>query len=214
MARRWTLPQKIASGFARFLALALGSTAASLGALRSVTSLERQWITLITLESLLLAAVAAAFSTRALTAHLERDRAWDRFRTPVDNVREYAIIGLDPQGRVRSWNAGAERQYGLREVESLGQPVAFFEAPGESRLTAQVELARRTGRAEGQGWHRRKDGSRFYADVVLSPVREVGFSLENQARIFERFERAVSTRHFGGLGLYIARQLAEADGSR
>jgi PAS domain S-box-containing protein len=101
----------------------------------------------------------------------------ERFRLLVEGVRDYAIYMLDPQGRVMTWNAGAERIKGYTAEEIIGQQVSRFYLDEEVRrgkCDRELEIASRAGRYEGEGWRLRKDGSRFWANVVISPLRDAG----------------------------------------
>ncbi len=99
----------------------------------------------------------------------------ERFRLLVETVEEYAIYTLTPEGRVASWNAGAQRFFGYSLVEILGQPCErlFTEedtAAGEpARL---LKAAQAEGRVSGEGQRRRADGSRFTADAALTALRD------------------------------------------
>lgn len=102
----------------------------------------------------------------------------------VQNVTDYAIYMLDPQGIVSSWNAGAARFKGYRAEEIIGQHFSRFYTD-EDRATGLPARALRAaleeGRFEAEGWRVRKDGSRFWANVVVDPVRDesgrhVGFA--------------------------------------
>ncbi|HEY8519448.1 MAG TPA: PAS domain S-box protein [Gammaproteobacteria bacterium] len=93
----------------------------------------------------------------------------------VSSVQDYAIFMIDPAGRVASWNAGAEAMSGYTEMEILGAPFSCL-YPSE-RIAAgspDRELARAAedGRYEEEGWHVRKDGSRYWASVVLTALRD------------------------------------------
>ena len=107
-----------------------------------------------------------------------------RFRLMVEGVKDYAIFMLDAAGRVTSWNVGAERLKGYREDEILGQHLSRFYPPEEvarGKPDAALRLATATGRAEDEDWCVRKDGSRFWADVLITAVRDeagelIGFS--------------------------------------
>src|SRR6476620_9915095 len=84
------------------------------------------------------------------------------FRLLVENVRDYAIFVIDPEGRVESWNPGAERLLGYREDEIVGRPVAAFFTPEDlARGYPQREMrqALEVGRGNDDRWHVRKDGS-------------------------------------------------------
>ncbi len=108
----------------------------------------------------------------------------ERFRSLVESVQDYAIFTLDPHGRVTSWNAGAERINGYRADEIIGHSVTRFYPPDDPE-GATPEAALRTasteGRFQGEGLRIRKDGSQFWADVVITALRDpqgilVGFS--------------------------------------
>src|SRR6185503_20709251 len=93
------------------------------------------------------------------------------FRLFVESVQDYAIFMLDPEGRVASWNAGAARIKGYREDEIVGHHFSrFYPDDAVARGWPQHELAMavRDGRFEDEGWRIRKDGSRFWANVVIT----------------------------------------------
>jgi PAS domain S-box-containing protein len=108
----------------------------------------------------------------------------DLFRLLVDSVRDYAIFMLDETGHVATWNVGAERLKGYRADEIIGRHFSTFYSEAEAKsgkCDVELELAARDGRFEDEGWRVRKDGSRFWANVVISAVRDssgalVGFS--------------------------------------
>src|SRR3954451_15514157 len=82
----------------------------------------------------------------------------ESFRLLVDNVRDYAILRFDTEGRIATWNAGAERLYGWSAAEAAGQPMRLLyppEAAGEAEQVLQT--VQQTGRYEGEGWRVRKD---------------------------------------------------------
>src|SRR5436190_13405623 len=82
---------------------------------------------------------------------------------------------LDTEGRVTSWNPGAERIEGYRSQEILGRNYSLFHTPEDVAAglpSAQLVAALRKGRYEGEGWRVRKDQSRFYANVVIAPIRD------------------------------------------
>jgi PAS domain S-box-containing protein len=99
----------------------------------------------------------------------------EQFRRLVQAVTDYAIYMLDTNGRVVSWNAGAERIKGYAPEEIIGQPLSRFYS--EDDIAADLpqrnlETAARQGGLETEGWRLRKDGSRFWAHVVIDPVRD------------------------------------------
>ena len=117
--------------------------------------------------------------TRDLTSRRQAEeqlrQSEARLRLMVASVRDYALYMIDPSGRVATWNPGAERIKGYREDEILGQPISrFFTAEdiARDRPTRELEIALGEGRFEEEGWRVRKDGSRFWANVVLTPIRD------------------------------------------
>ncbi len=109
-----------------------------------------------------------------------------RFRHIIEQVQDYAIIVLDPDGYVASWNAGAARLKGFPAEEILGRDSSIFytEEDQEVGLPARLlQEARETGRSRDEGWRVRKDGSRFWAEVFLSAHRDPAGNLRGYAKI-------------------------------
>ena len=117
--------------------------------------------------------------TRDMTERREAQQALveseRRFRLLVQGVTDYAIFMLDPAGRVANWNAGARRIKGWAAEEIVGQHFSRFYTE-EDRAAGvpqrALEQAERTGRFEAEGWRVRKDGSRFWASVVIHAIRD------------------------------------------
>ncbi|HKO49237.1 MAG TPA: ATP-binding protein [Polyangiaceae bacterium] len=110
----------------------------------------------------------------------------DRFRLLVNGVRDYALMMLDPQGVVVSWNAGAEHIKGYSAREIVGRHFSVFYEPAAvvaGQPETDLDTALRTGRAEEEGFRVRKDGSRFWASVVLSPILDPAGQLLGFAKI-------------------------------
>jgi formate hydrogenlyase transcriptional activator len=107
-----------------------------------------------------------------------------RFRLFVEGVTDYAIFMLDPEGRVASWNAGAERIKGYKAEEIVGQHFSRFYPPEDlqsGKPEMELRAAAAEGRFEDEGWRVRKDGSKFWANVIISAVKDeqgelIGFS--------------------------------------
>jgi PAS domain S-box-containing protein len=99
------------------------------------------------------------------------------YRRLVDSIRDHAIFMLDAQGRVASWNTGAQLIKGYAAEEIVGQPFARFYTPEAIAAGSPVEALRRAaaqGRLEDEGWRLRKDGSTFWAHCVVEPVVDAG----------------------------------------
>ena len=108
----------------------------------------------------------------AQQALLETER---HFRLLVQGVTDYAIFMLDPNGQVTSWNAGAERIKGYAPNEIIGEHFSRFYTPEDLEVgvpQGALETARTTGRYEAEGWRVRKDGTRFWANVVLDAIHD------------------------------------------
>ncbi len=105
--------------------------------------------------------------------NLQPDEA--SFRLLVQSVRDYAILMLDPDGRIVSWNEGAERIKGYTADEVIGRSFAIFyppEAVAKGFPQHKLDVASREGRFEDEGWRVRKDGSRFWANVIITALRD------------------------------------------
>src|SRR6187431_2443522 len=95
----------------------------------------------------------------------------ERFRLLVEGVKDYAIFMLDPQGVVLTWNAGAERLKGYTAAEIIGTSFKVFYPPKAVQTgwpDHELRVAAAEGRFEDEGWRVRKDGSRFWANVVIT----------------------------------------------
>jgi len=109
-----------------------------------------------------------------------------RMRLMIGSVKDFAIFMLDPNGYVATWNAGAEALKGYKESEIVGSHVSRFYLPEDARTgKAERELASAaaSGRFEEEGWRVRKDGSRFWASVVLNAVRDSEGALLGFAKV-------------------------------
>src|SRR6201992_3098760 len=110
----------------------------------------------------------------------------DRYRLLVESITDYAIYMLDPLGRVTSWNPGARRFKGYEAEEIIGQHFSTFytEAERAQNVPASVlEEAARTGRVEREGWRVRKDGTQFWAHVIIDAIRSPEGALVGFAKI-------------------------------
>jgi PAS domain S-box-containing protein len=125
--------------------------------------------------------VGFAKVTRDLTerraAEEELRASEERFRLLIQSVTDYAIYMLDPDGRVNSWNPGAERFKGYSADEIIGEHFSRFYTEEDRAADVPriaLETATREGRFEAEGWRVRKDGTRFWASVIIDPIRNNG----------------------------------------
>src|SRR6185437_10479278 len=159
------------------------ATAAENDRLRSVSLLQQQ---------------AAAMQSE--TALMQSEQ---RFRLFVEAVRDYAIFMLDPSGKIATWNNGAERIKGYKPWEIIGQHFSVFypEEDLKSRKPwHELEVAAEEGRFEDEGWRLRKDGTRFWANVIITAIKDesgrlLGFGkvtrdLTEKRRAHQELERA------------------------
>ena len=110
----------------------------------------------------------------------------ERFRALVSSVKDYAIFMLDPSGRIETWNVGAERTKGYSAEEIVGRHMSTFYTPEDlARGLPAVLLAEaaREGRVESEGWRVRKDGTRFWADVVITALFDDRGRLTGYAKV-------------------------------
>ncbi len=135
-------------------------------------------------ERELRARVATQLEMARLRCEALQRESEERFRLLVEAIRDYAICLLDNEGRIVSWNAGAESIHGYRTDEILGRPFSIFhlEPPGWNG-EALLQQAVADGRVESEGWRVRKDGSRFWANTVLTPIHDEGGRLWGFAKI-------------------------------
>jgi PAS domain S-box-containing protein len=120
----------------------------------------------------------------------------DMLRMLVDSVRDYAIILLDPQGNIMTWNGAAERLKGWKADEIIGQHFSRFytaEDLEKGKTELELKVAAQEGRFEDEGWRVRKDGSRFWANVILTALRDKQGTL----RGFGKVTRDLTERRMG-----------------
>jgi PAS domain S-box-containing protein len=116
----------------------------------------------------------------------ELRRSEERFRILVEAVGDYAIYLLDPEGHVATWNSGAEKIKGYSAGEIIGQHYSRFFTPEDARAgrpQEELRIARTVGRYEEEGWRVRKDGTRFWSNVVLTAIRDARGALSGFAKV-------------------------------
>ena len=124
----------------------------------------------------------------AARSKLEREfrQSEEKFRLMVESIRDYAIFMLDPNGYVASWNAGAEKIKGYKAEEIIGAHFSRFYPPEplERNIPQQeLEIAAKSGRFEDEGWRLRKDGSAFWANVIITALHDADGRLRGFAKV-------------------------------
>lgn len=137
-------------------------------------------------EPSLASAVTASSAADTAAGYAALAQSEERFRLLVSQVVDYAIFWLEPDGTIASWNAGAERLKGYTADEAVGQHFSMF-YPDEDReagLPEQLlDRARTVGHVDHSGWRVRKDGSRFWGDVVITAIQDEDGRLSGFAKV-------------------------------
>src|SRR3954469_18139280 len=116
----------------------------------------------------------------------EANRQLEQFRLMVSGVSDYAIFALDPGGHIRTWNEGARRIKGYTPEEAIGRHFSMFYTAEDRAIehpAHELDITAREGRFEEEGWRVRKDGSRFWASVVITALRDDNGILVGYAKV-------------------------------
>ncbi len=161
---------------------------------------------------MVLAVVRDISRRKRVEAKLEETQ--EHFRAIVEGARDYAIFMLDPEGRVVTWSLGAERTEGYRAEEVIGQHFSMFYTPEDvqrGKPQLELETAVAEGRYEDEGWRVRRDGTRFWANVLVTPLynsegRLIGYSklsrdLTDRRRAEEALLAELSTTVLPGMDI-------------
>ncbi|WP_224240496.1 sensor histidine kinase [Hyalangium gracile] len=143
-------------------------------------------LTISTLGLLGMMSLAWVLVRKLRPLHREAHESEQRFRLLVEGVQDYALYLLDAQGRVASWNLGAERIKGWRAEEVLGRPQSIFytpEAVAAGEPQRELTRAERDGRLRTEGLRVRKDGTRFWADAIYTALRDENGELEGFVKV-------------------------------
>ena len=130
--------------------------------------------------------VGFAKVTQDLTSRRAAEEEARRFQLLVESVKDYAIFILDPTGRITTWNSGAERIKGYSASEAIGKHFSIFYPHADiaaGKCEAELEVASREGRFEEEGWRFRKDGTRLWAKVTITALRNPEGHLVGYAKV-------------------------------
>jgi PAS domain S-box-containing protein len=128
-------------------------------------------------------------------------RGEELFRFMVESVKDYAIFATDTEGRVVSWNMGAEHIFGYTEAEIIGRDGSIIFTPEDRQTGAherELRTAEQEGRADDERWHVRKDGSKFWASGIATPLRDEAGNLRGfvkVARDYTERQQALEVLH-------------------
>jgi PAS domain S-box-containing protein len=134
---------------------------------------------------------------QALENELALRESETRFRVLVEAVQDYAIFTLSPEGNISSWNVGAERLKGYKAEEIVGKHFSCFYPEEDVRSGKpkwELVIAAKDGRFEDEGWRVRKDGSRFWANVIITAVRDGAGNLLGFAKVTRDFTERMQTQ--------------------
>lgn len=123
-------------------------------------------------------------------------RTEERFRLVVEAVQDYAIFMLDPEGHILTWNQGAERIKGYRASEIVGKHFSVFYPEEDNRRGKpawELAIAAKEGRFEDEDWRLRKDGSRFWANVIITAVKDRANNLIGYAKVTRDYTERMRT---------------------
>ena len=149
--------------------------------------------------------VSATSAAHDQTAGTDRPLAQSDFTSVVELIKDYAIFILDAEGHVTTWNLGAQRIKGYRASEIIGEHFSRFYTPEDARAGLPAKALRTAledGRYEKEDWRVRKDGSRFWADVVITPIRGASDKLVG----FVKVTRDLTERKLAQENLQLSRE--------
>ncbi len=158
-------------------------------------------------RSMVVAAVRDISDRRRVEEQLRESR--ETLERLIDGVREYAILMLDPEGRIANWNRAAEQLEGYPPEEVLGRHISILYTPADRAAGVpdqNLETALREGRLDAEGWRLRKDGSRYWASTVIAPV----FDETGKLRGFSKVTRDMTGWRRAQMRIQVGLTLSEA----
>lgn len=142
----------------------------------------------------------------------------DLYRLLVDSIRDYAVFVLDPEGRILTWNPGAQALKGYAKEEILGRHFSKFylpEAVQSGWPERELALAVKEGRFADEGWRVRKDGTSFWASVIITPLRADDGKISGFAKVTQDMtERRQSEERVQALNRELRQRVSQLDESR
>jgi PAS domain S-box-containing protein len=124
--------------------------------------------------------------TQLQTQHKKTLSELERYKMLVDNVQDYAIFFMDPNGYIQTWNKGAEKNKGYTRDEIIGQHFSIFysqQDKDDKKPEHELEIAKKLGRVEDEDWRIRKDGTKFWANVVITALYDDDGELQGFAKV-------------------------------
>ncbi len=148
-------------------------------------------VTIFTTLLLLGIALASSIGQRILALRQKRNeevliKSEEKFRVLVEAVRDYAIFMVDPKGLITTWNSGAEKIMGYTDQEIIGQHVSVLmpkDKPGSPGVPSEFVIAQEQGHFEGEVVRQRKDGSKFWANIVIDPLYDKDGTLTGFSKV-------------------------------
>ena len=120
------------------------------------------------------------------TAHKRTLTELERYKILVESVQDYAIFFMDPEGYIQTWNKGAEKNKGYTHDEIIGKHFSIFYSDqdnADQKPARELEIAKKVGRVEDEDWRYRKDGSKFWANVVITALYDENHDLQGFAKV-------------------------------
>ena len=130
--------------------------------------------------------LAAARQSVLRTEHKKTLSELERYKLLVENVQDYAIFFMDTEGNIQTWNKGAQKNKGWTANEIIGQHFSTFyteQDKREQKPEIELKIAKKTGRVEDEDWRVRKDGSKFWANVVITALYDEDGDLQGFAKV-------------------------------
>lgn len=147
------------------------------------------------------------------TAHKRTLTELERYKILVESVQDYAIFFMDPEGYIQTWNRGAEKNKGYTHDEIIGKHFSIFYSDqdnADQKPARELEIAKKVGRVEDEDWRYRKDGSKFWANVVITALYDENNDLQGFAKVTRNLtERKVNEDNLRSTNVLLQEQQKE-----